>query len=215
VGTDFLVVDRIARAAGARAANEIPLLIAPTLPYGSSHHHLPWSGTLSLGTDSFFKAVFDLVVSLAEGGFRRIFVLNGHGGNDELLQVVARDVALQKRVDIAAGSYWNIAWDALVEAGASTSSLPGHAGVFETALMLAIAPELVAPERPERPAGQGADDQGDRYRVERHGWWEETDGFTDSPYDAGAAEGERYFEAIVGAVEGALIEFYRGTRPAR
>jgi creatinine amidohydrolase len=214
VGTDFLVVERVARAAAERAATEIPVLIAPTLPYGSSHHHLPWSGTLSLSTDSFFKAAHDLVLSLAGGGFRRIFILNGHGGNDELVQVVARDVALQEPVDVAAASYWNIAWDALVEAGAAVGSLPGHAGAFETALMLAIAPELVDPERPDRPWDPQSDDQGGRYRVESHGSWKETDGFTDNPARGVAADGERYFEAIVGAVGAALIDFYRSSASA-
>jgi creatinine amidohydrolase/Fe(II)-dependent formamide hydrolase-like protein len=78
--------------------------------------------------------------------------------------------------------------------------------------VLALAPELVAPERPERAPTSGRDDEGVSYRIERHGSWQATDGFTDSPAGATAADGERYLAAIVDAVARALVDFYRRTR---
>ncbi len=85
------------------------------MPFGSSHHHLPFGGTMSLSTETYYRAIYDLTESLITSGFRRIFILNGHGGNHELVQLVARDLALKHPANIAAGSYWTIAWDALVE----------------------------------------------------------------------------------------------------
>src|SRR6266511_1728752 len=63
VWTDTWVVEHIARAAAVAAADEIPVLVAPTLPFGSSHHHLPFGGTMSLGTETYYRALCDLVES--------------------------------------------------------------------------------------------------------------------------------------------------------
>src|SRR5262245_57960406 len=118
VGTDYFVVERIARAAATELAKDIPALVAPTMPFGSSHHHFPFGGTLSLSTETYYRVLYDLAESLIVDGFRRIFMLNGHGGNHELIQLVARDLALKHAAHLAAASYWTIAWDALVAAQA-------------------------------------------------------------------------------------------------
>src|ERR687891_455155 len=78
-------------AATAQAADEIDVLVTPTLAIGASHHHFPFGGTLSLASETYYRAVRDLVISLIRDGFQRIFVINGHGGNHELIQVVVRD----------------------------------------------------------------------------------------------------------------------------
>ena len=155
VGTDCFEVEAVARTAAEKASAQISVLVAPTLPFGSSHHHLPWGATLSLSSDAYYKAVFDLVRTIVvDGGFRRVFLLNGHGGNDVLNQLVARDIAVQFPANVAAGSHWAIAWDALIEAGAATRGhVPGHAGDFEASLVLAIRPELVSTERPTARPG--------------------------------------------------------------
>jgi creatinine amidohydrolase len=47
VGTDYLTVEALARRAAEKAGATIPVLVAPTLPFGSSQHHLPFGGTMS------------------------------------------------------------------------------------------------------------------------------------------------------------------------
>ena len=49
VGTDFFAVEYVARTAAAEAAAQIPVLVTPTMPFGSSHHHLPFGGTKATG----------------------------------------------------------------------------------------------------------------------------------------------------------------------
>jgi creatinine amidohydrolase len=211
VGTDRMTVEHIARAAASEAAAEIPIVVAPTLPFGSSHHHLPFGGTLSLGTETYYRVLVDLAESLIAGGFRRIFILNGHGGNSELIQLAARDMALKHPAHLAAAPYWTIAWDALVAEQAHVGAgLPGHAGRFETSLILALRPELVREPRPHRDAPAGSDPRGhSRYRSELHGSWKRIDGYSDSPDMADAERGERYLAAIVREVARAFVEFYR------
>lgn len=210
VGTDRMIVEHVARAAAAALPDDIPAVVAPTLPFGSSHHHVPFGGTLSLGTESYYRALADLAETLIAGGFRRIFILNGHGGNSELIQLVARDLALRHPASLAAAPYWTIAWEALVAEGAHLGAgLPGHAGAFETALIMALRPELVREPRPHREAPPDDDPRGRAaYRAERHGWWQQIDGYTDSPDRADAERGRRYLAAIVREVAAAMREFY-------
>ncbi|MCA1553406.1 MAG: creatininase family protein [Chloroflexi bacterium] len=217
VGTDWLTIEHVARTAAVAVASSIPVVVAPTLPFGSSHHHLPFGGTMSLGTETYFRVLYELCESLIVGGFRRIFILNGHGGNHELVQLAARDLALKHAVSIAAASYWTIAWDALVAIGAhEQGNLPGHSGIYETSQMMALRPELVREPRPHRDAVGSGDPRGFAapYRVETHGSWQAMDGYTDSPDQADAERGTRYLDAVVGALARAFGEFYAGKATA-
>lgn len=213
VGTDHFAVEWIAREAAALASGEIPILVAPTLPFGSSHHHLPFGGTLSLATETYYRVLYDLVESLIVSGFRRVFIVNGHGGNQELVQLVARDLALKHPSHLAAASYWTIAWDDLVAAGAcEPGRLPGHAGAFETALVLALRHELVREPRPRHDDAPGGDPRPIApYRAESHGSWQAMNGYTDSPARATAEQGRAYLNTAARAVGRALVEFYRAT----
>jgi len=212
-GTDFLTIEDLAHVAAARAATEISITVAPALPFGSSDHHLIFGATLSLGTETYYRVLTDLMRSLVTDGFRRIFLLNGHGGNHELAQLAARDVALDLPARIAAGSYWTIAWDALVEQKAHLGCrLPGHAGIFETSMMMALWPELVAAERPHREYTQDTDPRNFQspYRLECHGSWKEIDGYSDSPDGASPERGRLYREAILAALAAAFVKFANG-----
>lgn len=209
VGTDFLTVEYLALRAAEQVAAEIPIVVAPTLPYGASAHHLPFGATLSLGTETYYRVLCDLLESLVIDGFTQIFILNGHGGNNELIQLAARDVALKHPVRIAAASYWTVARDALERVNADPgASVPGHAGIFETSLMLALHPDLVAQERPARDADRFSFTVTPAVRVEAHGFWESFDGYTDSPARATAAQGHKYLDAVIESVSNSLREFY-------
>lgn len=215
VGTDWLVVEHIARAAAAMAAQQIPVLVTPTLPFGSSQHHIPFGGTLSFTTTVYYQLLMDLISSLVADGFQRIFIINGHGGNNEIIQLVARDMALQQPVQIAAAGYWTIAWDDLVATGAHLGQrLPGHAGAFESSLILALRPELVQEPRPHRDAVGDTNPRGfyQPYRSESHGSWQRIDGYSDSPDRGSAERGMTYLNAIIPAVTRAFLSFYEVTR---
>jgi len=214
VGTDTFAVAHIAREAARAASEHVPVVVAPTLPFGCSPHHIPFGGTMSLGTDTYYRVLFDLTESLVLGGWKRIAIVNGHGGNHELIQLVARDLAIKQPVDCVAFSYWLPAWEALLaEEAHRVGRAPGHAGAFETSLVLALRPELVQEPRPHRDGDHAVDERSvfTPYRLERSGFWQTIDGYTDSP-DLGTAErGERYLAAIAREVSRVLTEFYRAT----
>jgi creatinine amidohydrolase len=212
LGTDTFLVEAVARRAAAQAANEIDVLVTPTLAIGASHHHFPFGGTLSMTSETYYRAVRDLVTSLIRDGSRRVFVINGHGGNHELIQVVVRDLVLEYEANLAAASYWDLARAALA-AGAPevTGRLPGHAGYFETAMLMAIRPDLVRSPLPQRSDEEiaRAEVPSTPYRLERAGHWASIGGHTDSPLEATPAEGQRLLELVVPAVAATFVEFAR------
>ena len=142
--TDTLLCGTIAQraaelAAAELAAEQTPAVVAPVFCYGNSHHHRPFAGVLSLSSQTFMAAVTEVLEGLVLSGFRQLVLLNGHGGNTDSNAVVGLDFVnrLGYPVKIATGAYWNIARAALVEKGIMASHLiPGHAGRFETALVL-------------------------------------------------------------------------------
>ncbi len=218
VGTDYFIVEYLAQEAGRQIAPEAPVLVPPAFPFGCSEHHLPFGGTFSFSTDTYYRVLCDLLRSLVRDGFRRVFLLNGHGGNHELIQLAARDIALQHPLEIGAASYWNLAWEDLIKLGAHKGArLPGHAGRFETSVMLALHEELVSHYRPQRDnAGDGDQQPGyGPYRHERHGSWQAIEGYSDSPANATVELGRQYVPVLVAGVARALLEFYRASEPSK
>ena len=211
-GTDVFAVETLAREAAVQLPRDVPAIVTPTLPFGSSHHHFVFGSTLSLSTETYYRVLCELLESLVTDGFTRIFVINGHGGNHELAQLAARDTVLHHPVKVAAGSYWNVAWPELVAAEAHRGRrLPGHAGDFESSMMLSMRPDLVPAVRPRRDGQFDTDPTGAQpaFRTETHGFWREIDGFTDSPDRATADNGARFRSAIVAGLVRAFAEFYR------
>jgi creatinine amidohydrolase len=213
-GTDFFTIEAVAveSARIAAASNQCQVIVTPALPFGSSDHHFVFGATLSLSTETYYRVLRELIESLVTGGFRNIFVLNGHGGNHELAELAARDVALRRDANVAAGSYWAIAWDALVADGAHLGRrLPGHAGDFETSMMMALRPDLRLGPLPHRdnPGDTDPRVRAAPWRSEMHGFWKSIDGFTDSPDQAKAENGRRFFEIVTQQVAQAFVSTAR------
>jgi creatinine amidohydrolase len=80
--------------------------------------------------------------SILRHGFKRIFILNGHGGNTDGIYTFISEFTIEHRVPLAGGTYWNIAEE---EIGAILEKQKYllHACEAETSMMLALAPELI------------------------------------------------------------------------
>ena len=213
LGTDTLHLAHIAVAAAERAAREVAIAVAPVQPYGSSDHHLPFGGTLSLSNATLTRVAMELGRSLVAGGCRRLFLLNGHGGNVDALRVAARDLALECPVSVGMCSWWDAAAAELAVAGAELDArVPGHAGAFETAVGLAVHPRLVRARPPDRtglvPSATAAGAaEAPPYREERHGAWSEFDGYTDYPLHATEEHGRRYVEVAIDRLAATFVAF--------
>src|SRR5579884_2753997 len=214
--TDTLVVTTICERAAEAASREAPVVVAPPVHFGSSHHHFPHPGVLSLSIATFTRVVVEVCDSLVRSGFRRIAVINGHGGNDEAIRVAAREIGLtHPEVTIAASSYWTIAHQALVDEGGlgELGQLPGHAGAFETSLVMALRPELVdtASYPPALAYPPFQPDARHRPTVIRAGVsLGSGPGYTDDPSRAAAEAGQRALDLIGREVAAFLVELTRG-----
>ncbi len=196
VGTDTLLVEAIVERAASMTSG---VVVLPTVTISSSPHHLPFGGTLSLTSVNLYRLLRDIGSSLKRSRCRCLFIVNGHGGNHELIQVAARDIALEEGFEVASVTWWVMAMSALRAAAPPGTRIPGHAGAFETSTMLAIDRRFVA----EAPSRDSPDEppltQESAFRVESPGRWENIDGFTDDPSVANADLGLTYLE--IGAKE--------------
>jgi creatinine amidohydrolase len=211
--TDTLNVEHVALLAAEQLAGRdeadggpVPVLVAPALPYGSSEHHLVFGATLSLDAEVLLAALRSLCRSAVESGFGRLFLLNGHGGNEEIVRLAAREASRDTGAAIGCGSWFELGREAMLAVGADgLMRMPGHAGAFETSAVLAVRPDLVGEREPRTPPpGAGRSAGPGPLRVERPGFWQSIDGFTDDPAAADAALGARCLEAASGAVADVL-----------
>lgn len=77
-----LCVDKIlAERVALEAAEPLGIPVFPVMPYGIAPYFLGYSGTISLRVETLLAVVRDIIASLARGGFRRLLIVNGHGGN--------------------------------------------------------------------------------------------------------------------------------------
>jgi creatinine amidohydrolase len=200
-GTDASIVAAIAERASAAARRPETILLAPTLAYGASDHHLPFGGTLSLGVATFQAVLHDLLGSAAAAGCRRVFVLNGHGGNKAACAIAVAEAS--RDLDLVAATA--LASD-LVDPKEVEGPTTGHAGSFETSLMLALDPGRVRPESARPSPGGAARSRARGLVVGEPGRWHELNGFTDRPDEASVGRGERALAACVAAAAAAFEE---------
>ncbi|NPA16700.1 creatininase family protein [Persephonella sp.] len=96
IGTDFITAEAVAREVGKR----LDILVAPTLCYGMSQHHMGFKGTVTLSPETMVSVARDIVVSFLDHGFKRIVFINGHGGNIEPVKTAFSQLKYENRKGI-------------------------------------------------------------------------------------------------------------------
>jgi creatinine amidohydrolase len=153
LGTDTVIPQHLA----ARLSTRSGVPIAPPLPFGMSESHMAFPGTFTLTTDTLQTLYLEIIQSAYRQGWRRLFVLNGHGGNRAAwnwASALAMKVKADLRVHVT--HWW--AEDAVrALAVQAVGRNEGHAGLEETAAMLVSRPHLVklseAEGHPDAPDG--------------------------------------------------------------
>ena len=93
VNCDAFIAETYARRAAALAAERgINVLVAPTVAYGFSTHHLAFGGTITMRSQTLVAVLYDIAKSLLSGGVKRILYVNAHGGNNPAIAMAANDV---------------------------------------------------------------------------------------------------------------------------
>ena len=140
--TDSILCDGVANQLEAALKNDILLL--PVQWLGASEHHLGMAGTLTAMAETHLKIITEPVRCLLNAGFKRVFILNGHGGNIDGFHLALRQLAIEFPTAILGGaSYWDFAPKEIADILEGDFKHVGHACEFETSLMLHLRPELV------------------------------------------------------------------------
>lgn len=215
IDTDSCIVEALVERVCDRAS--VPVVATPVVVFGASHHHFSFPGVLSLRSTTFSAVVRDILDSLSRSGARRVYLLNGHGGNDETIRLAAREESRALGLAIGAASYWSLAWEAMLalDAHNQIGPLPGHAGGFETSMMLALRPDsvrtdLLAQTRPPTPGSPWP--SGAQGLIEQpNGVLEQGNGMSDDALTASAEWGTRMLDAITSSVAESLNAFHAAT----
>lgn len=189
-------------------------LLCPAVPYGLSEHHLGFPGTVTLRPDTLASLVLDVVESLAHWGLRRVLVVNGHGGNIDVLRLVSRRARRDSGALVAAVMWAQLAADEI--AARVTSPAYGHACEIETSVVQVLAPDRLFTDQIAAPAGRRSVDSATdppRALVDQAVWMDEwtSDGALGDPRLASAELGH----AVVEVAYRRAVEFARrfGTAP--
>jgi creatinine amidohydrolase/Fe(II)-dependent formamide hydrolase-like protein len=195
---DSFDADYLARRVAEACSDPKPLVL-PLIPYGVSYHHNDFKGTISISNDALSKLVYEIGISLARNGIKKLIILNGHGDNSPTLKYAAQMINQEARiftcVDTGETSDFDI--DKITE---TTNDV--HAGEVETSTSLATRPhlvkmDLVSPEIPNFST---------RYlnfsSVRGIPWYAHTKRFSESgvmgdPTKASAEKGEKIWEMMI------------------
>lgn len=101
--TDAILAERVA----VEAAEPLGVPVYPVLPYGISPYFLGYPGTVALRLATYEMVVRDLLDSIARAGFRRIALVNGHGGNAPAGTVAVEWMAAHPGVRVKLHNWWN------------------------------------------------------------------------------------------------------------
>src|SRR5918912_3055085 len=104
IDTDLRLTAEICRRVAEAAEDDVVLL--PAIPHGYSPHHMDFPGPITIGWDTFARYCADVGRSLAHHGFRRILYLNGHGSNQNLVEMAARLVMIDRPEVLAAAAFY-------------------------------------------------------------------------------------------------------------
>jgi len=149
LNVDATLVDGVVAAALPHLPPALPVLFLPTQSVGLSPEHARFAGTLTLKAELVIRLWTGLAESVAASGVKKLVLLNSHGGQVGLLDVVARDLRARLAMLVYSVSWFNL--PLIGENGESVSDQFSaqeqrfgiHAGEMETSMMLALRPDLV------------------------------------------------------------------------
>lgn len=141
VDVDIVCATAVCRRA-AEIADDCPILVAPGIWSGYSPHHMDFAGSITLSVETFQALVRDVCQSIFHHGFRKLVLVNGHGGNASLLATVVVQFATSGR-PVAQCSWWNLVKDDFRTILEGDLKTVGHACEAETSMYLHLVGEGV------------------------------------------------------------------------
>jgi creatinine amidohydrolase len=190
VFTDSILVGEVTRRAESQLKDRI--LLAPVMWLGNSAHHMDFAGTMTAAPRTYPDLVADMVENFLAHGFRRIAIVNGHGGNNIPAQQAIFEIRQRHRnrddLLLLFSPYWALGTRPHEVDPSIEQQGMGHACEWETSMILALAPQLVGDYKKAQPVDpRGAFDPASRAWTTKD---RSTAGHIGNPAAATAGKGE-------------------------
>ncbi|WP_025733635.1 creatininase family protein [Carnimonas nigrificans] len=140
---DSMIAAAVVGKALALLPSEVAAYSIPPLTYGKSDEHLHFPGTLTLNGTIFHDTVLEIGESLYRSGFRKLLIVNAHGGQPQPIEMAARELRLRHGDYVIISRHaWSVEHDdSFMDEWERRTAM--HASHNETAVMRALTPELV------------------------------------------------------------------------
>jgi creatinine amidohydrolase len=143
VGVDTYLSEGVCKAAAEAVAAEMPVVVAPTLWCGMAEHHMAYGGTFTFDIPTYKAVLGCLTRSLERHGFKRVLIVNGHGGNIAALGAFLPDLAREvPGVALRVTTPYDPARKAMATILEDQDGVH-HACEAETSMMMALVPDAV------------------------------------------------------------------------
>lgn len=142
VGVDTVLCEGVCRLAAEAVQSEMPVVVAPTLWCGLAEHHMAFGGTFTFDLPTYRAVLLAFLKSIARHGFKRVLIVNGHGGNIAALAAFLPDFTVETGLKLCATTYFELAQPGIATVLEDQDRVR-HACEGETSLMMALAPDLV------------------------------------------------------------------------
>lgn len=128
----------------AQLDDAIPAYALPCLYYGKSNEHSGFPGTITLSAETLLSVIKEMAASIYSSGFRKLVLMNSHGGQPQIMEIAARDIH-QEHPDFNVFPFftWRVPNIVGESIGKQELEYGIHAGDAETSIMLSLLPEQV------------------------------------------------------------------------
>ena len=145
LSVDTAIVNGLVAATLPLIPDDCPAIFLPTMSVGKSNEHAAWPGTLTHSAQTLIAMWSEIGDSVAAAGVRKLVMLNAHGGQIAVMDIVARDLRIKHTMIAVAANWFAMGMpDGILTPQEALHGI--HAGDMETSMMLALHPGLVRME---------------------------------------------------------------------
>jgi creatinine amidohydrolase len=148
LSTDHFIASKFAHRAAEMLWDDHKVVVTPTITFGFSPHHMEFKGTITLSELTLSSLIADVCHSLAQHGFSRIVLLNGHGGNETAISNALHD--MQGNID---AKVYHVNWYSLIGPKLKDIVAPPvyHACDMETSVAWYLGQRVLVDRRVDEP----------------------------------------------------------------
>lgn len=181
--------------------DDLPVTVLPIMPIGKSNEHLAFKGTLSFGAETLIRMWTEIGECVHRAGIRKLLLLNSHGGQPQIMDIVGRDLRVRLGMMVVAANYWSVGRvEGIFKPEEYRFGI--HGGSGETSVMMYLRPDLVRDDKRQNFVNRAQQVDKDYKYLKVHGStaisWQVQDlndlGACGDATDADAARGRKIVE---------------------